>query len=281
MNLIYYILACGSVLRYTAAMQKHQIFFIGVLFAAMLHCEAVFALSDKKPEIIIAADSWCPINCSRGDSREGVGIDLARAIYEPLGYRVRYVVMPWADALSKVRFGEVHAVVGAGRVDDPNLVFPATPIMNISDDFYILKGVNWRFQGIESLKRKRLGVIDGYGYGKVVSDYITSNRKTFGAIHEATGNNALRENIEKLQRNQIDVIVETRPVMEYNLSRLHLADKIVWAGSVKQAPVYLAFSPARPQSVGFAKLYDDGMKRLRATGQLSGFYSPYGLRADY
>ncbi len=259
-------------------MKNHILLFLTLCAVFLLQSSAVFALSDKKPTITIAADSWCPINCSRPETKEGVGIDIARAIFEPMGYNVNYIIMPWADALEKVRKGEVTAVVGAGRSDDPKLVFPASATLSISDDFYVLKGIAWRFQGAETLKRKKLGVIESYGYGRVVSDYIRANSNVNGAVQVETGNNALRNNIKKLQNNTIDVIVESRPVMDYTLASMSLDDKIVWAGGGKQDSVYLAFSPASPQSVGFAKAYDDGVKRLKASGQLSRLYNAYGLR---
>ena len=252
--------------------------FLTFLACLLLQSSTGFALSDKKPTITIAADSWCPINCSRPETKEGVGIDIARAVFEPLGYNVNYIIMPWADALAKVNRGEIAAVVGAGRSDDPRLVFPSSAILAISDDFYVLKGISWRFQGVETLKRKRLGVIESYGYGNEVKEYIRMNSEVRGAVQAQTGNNPLRTNIKKLQNNEIDVVVESRPVMEYTLASMGLEDKVIWAGGVKQDAVFLAFSPASPQSAGFAKMYDDGVRRLKASGQLANFYSAYGLR---
>jgi polar amino acid transport system substrate-binding protein len=259
-------------------MKNLFLFLFSFLICFLLQGSTVFALSDKKPTITIAADSWCPINCSRPETKEGVGIDIARAVFEPLGYQVNYVIMPWADALTKVNRGEVTAVVGAGRSDDPKLVFPSSALLAVSDDFYVLRGITWRFQGVETLKRKRLGVIESYGYGSEVKEYIRANMLVRGAVQAQTGANALRDNIKKLQNNEIDVIVESRPVMEYTLASMGLASKIVWAGGVKQDPVYLAFSPALPQSPALAKLYDDGVKRLKASGRLAEFYTAYGLR---
>ncbi len=87
-------------------------FFIFMVFVtSALHAQT-------KPVIItIAADSWCPINCTKPEKKLGVGIDLAKSIFEPLGYTIQYEVMGWSDALAKVRRGEVDAVVGASKFD--------------------------------------------------------------------------------------------------------------------------------------------------------------------
>lgn len=250
---------------------------IVIIFALFFSALALSALTRPQQTITIAADNWCPINCARPESRLGVGIDLAKAIYEPLGYQINYVIMPWSEALEKVRSGDVDAVIGASRYDDPSLVFPASPVFKIADNFYVLKGISWRFQGVHTLKGKKLGVIKDYGYGPVVQEYVSSNRDNYSRIQESQGDDALKENIHKLLNHDIDVIVESRPVMEYNLNKMHLSDRIEWVGSSPQAEVYLAFSPALARSKALASQYDAGISRLTGEGRIDGFYAAYGL----
>ncbi len=255
---------------------------IFVIFFAFCAVSAVaFALTPdfyQKRTLTIAADSWCPINCARSQGRLGVGIDLAKAIFEPLGYTIDYRLMPWSEALARVRSGQVDAVIGASRYDDASLVFPRQPVYNITDDFYVLKGNSWRFQGVHTLKAKKIGVIADYGYGNAINEYIRNNSDHVNAVQFATGENALRDNIKKLLSNQIEVIVETRPVMEYTILKMKLGDKIAWAGSSPQAEVFLAFSPASEASRGLAAQFDVGMQQFGASGRLEGFYSAYGLQ---
>lgn len=257
-------------------MQYFCYFFLFLLVSA-----PAFAVSQeyylKRPAITIAADDWCPVNCQPPESKSGVGIDLAKAIFESQGYRINYVVMPWSEALAKVRSGQVDAVVGAARSDDTTLVFPSQHLLQISDDFYVAKGMSWRFQGVHTLKNKKLGIIADYGYGAQVKDYIRANQSNLSLIQVSHGNDALKSNIKKLLNREIDVVVEAKPVMEYNISRMRLGGKVEWAGGVQQLPVYLAFSPALSKSRGLADLFDAGMRKLAAEGRLEGFYTPYGL----
>ena len=250
------------------------------IFLTIFFCFLVSPLyADKKPVITIAADSWCPINCAKPENRLGVGIELAKAIFEPLGYHVAYKVMPWTEALRKVRAGQVDAIIGASRFDDETLIFPQEPIYNISDDFYVLKGKGWRFQGMHSLQNKKIGVIADYGYGSAISAYIAKNKANNSLIQLATGERALMGNIKELQAGRIDAIVETKPVMEYTIARLHLEDVFEWAGSSPQDRVYLAFSPALPKSKALAEQFDEGMRRLAGREVLDEFYQAYGLSA--
>ena len=258
---------------------------IFIFLAAILFSAAAFALTpnfykspgDGSNLITIAADSWCPINCAPPEARLGVGIDLAKAIFEPLGYTVNYKLIPWTDALERVRSGQVDAVVGASRLDDASLIFPRQPVYRITDDFYVLRGNSWRFQGVHTLKGKKLGIIADYGYSNDVSRYIRENSDRLNAVQIASGTHALQANIKKLMNLQVDVIVEARPVMEYTLATMNLGDKIEWAGSIPQAEVYVAFSPASTKSQRLAEIFDRGMNQLAAAGKLEEYYRAYGL----
>lgn len=240
---------------------------------------------DKPQNIItIAADEWCPINCNPaaakfGNAGYGIGIDLAKAIFEPMGYTVRYVVMPWSRALELVRQGKVDAVVGASVSDEPTLIFPNSAIYPISDDFYVLKDASFTFKDISSLKGHRLGVIKDYGYNEIISNYIKSVHHVSGAVQETTGEDALRQNIEKLLAARIDVLVESRPVMDYTLKKMGMQDKIRWVGSIPNNNVYLGFSPALQQSAQLARLFDKGIKELKTNKKIEAMYKNYGL--DY
>lgn len=249
--------------------------FMSILFALW----AFSSHAQQKQTITIAADSWCPINCTKPETKLGVGIDLAKAIFEPLGYEINYVIMPWTDALKKVRTGEVDAVVGANHNDDESLIFPRQSIYNSSDDFYVLKGNSWRFQGMHTLKAKKMGVIADYGYGPEISEYIRNNQANADMIQFAKGEQALADNIKKLQNREIDLVVESQPVMEYTIATMHLGDKVIWAGSSSPSKVYLAFSPALPKSRQLAVQFDAGMRKLSESGKLDGFYTAYGLSA--
>ena len=259
-------------------MPKFSHVFSTALFVLSFSSLPAVAAEQSQQTLTIEADEWCPINCNPSASQLGIGIDLAKKIFEPLGYRINYVVVPWTRALEDVRSGKADAVVGASRSDDARLVFPDNAITNISDDFYILKGSPWQYQGEFTLKDKHVGVIDGYGYGEVVTKYINAHKNIPGEIFISQGKDALNQNIEALINRKIDLIIESKVVMDYHLQKMNLDDKLVWAGGVPQAPVYVAFSPKLVQSARLKAQYDAGIRQLQASGALAGMYSSYQLR---
>jgi polar amino acid transport system substrate-binding protein len=234
--------------------------------------------SGSKRTLTIAADLWCPVNCDPYSAKPGVAVELASRAFANMGMDIRYVVMPWAEALEKVRSGKIDAIIGASRHDDPSLIFPAQAITQISDDFYVSKGDVWRFQGIYTLKNKKVGVVQGYGYGEVITNFITENKGKPGAVQFASGQDALKMNIEKLNARKIDVLVESRLVMDYTIQEKRLNKELVWAGGVQQGKVYLAFSPAIHESASLAVGYDKAIQALRESGELEKIYKRYNLR---
>lgn len=248
--------------------------FCGLLMAsAVPHATA----ADPAKTITIAADIWCPINCAPDGPELGVGIDVAKKIFEPLGYTVNYVIEPWARAMDDVRSGKVDAVVGANETDDPSLKFPQHSISQITDTFYTRKDSLIEFKGMYSLIGKRVGVITDYGYNDKIKNFIEENRHIPGAIQEVGGEDALPQNIKKLLAGRVDIVIESRIVMDYALKRMKLEGEIKQIGSIPQGAVYVAFSPALPESKERARIYDQGYTKLKASGALREIYAHYGI----
>lgn len=230
--------------------------------------------------LIIAADEWCPINCAIRDPMQGVGVDLAKEIFSESGYKIRYVVMPWARALNDVREGRIDAIIGANKSDDPTLVYPQTPIFRVTDDFYVLADSPVTFSNLDSLKDYKIGVIKDYGYDPQIKAFIAAQSDIPGKIQVVAGDTALDQNIQKLLAKRIDVLVESSIIMDYKLQKTGLSKKIKHIGSVEQGNVYLGFSPALSHSPQLAEIFDKGMKNLSASGKFKTYYSAYGLTHD-
>ncbi len=227
--------------------------------------------------ITIAADVWCPINCDPADDNLGVGIDLAKRIFEPLGYKINYVILPWARALEDARQGKIDAVVGANTSDDPTLVFPSSPISSIDDGFFALAKSPIEYTGLDSLKKYKIGTIKDYGYSEAINAFLDEQRKTPGGVQEVSGETGLEQNIKKLQAGRIDVLIESTMIMSYSLKKMGLTNEIRQIGTVPQGYVYLAFSPAKEESKNLAKTFDEALAQLKASGALQVVYAYYNM----
>lgn len=244
--------------------------------AAMAIAIAAGADAARSDTIVIAADPWCPFNCEPGSAKPGFMVELARAVFEPLGHTVTYETVNWSRALVETREGKYNAVFGATASDAEDFVFPTAAQGQSGNGYFVQAGNDWKLESPDSLQDKTIGLIRDYAYG----DEIEAQIKQYAKADYASGDDALTTNIKKLVAGRLDIVVEDANVFNYTASELGLLDKTRLEKAVDFGPVYIAFSPAIATSKTFATQLDSGMAELRANGKLSEILSKYGL-ADW
>lgn len=127
--------------------------------------------------ITIRADEWCPYNCEPHSDAPGFMVEIAIRIFEEKGHTVDYAIMPWARAIQDTRKGKYNAIIGAGKEDAPDFVYPDIEQAQMVNVFYVKAGVPWTYQGVASFAGKVLGVIKDYTYIEEIDTYINENTK--------------------------------------------------------------------------------------------------------
>jgi polar amino acid transport system substrate-binding protein len=205
----------------------------------------------------------------------GVGIDLAKRVFEPKGIRIDYKTMEWDAALKETREGKHDAVVGAFVTDAPDFVYPKEPVGAIFSVVYVKKGDPWRFAGVGSLAGRKVGVIEAYTYGEPFDAYLAGNK----SVTWVKGDDALNILVKKLLDGSIDTLIEDRAVFQLRSRQLYVADKFAEAGhGPKEMPIYLTFSPKKADSARYAKLFTEGVAELRKSGELKAILHKYGMK---
>ncbi len=246
---------------------------ISLLVFSVLSAGFAFAAT-----ISVRADSWAPYNEEPNSAQPGYMIELAKLIFEAKGHEIDYQLMPWTRSLDAVGKGTYDAVVGTDPEESPDFVFPAEPLGVNKNGFYAKKGGSWKYEGIDSVKQIRLGVIDGYGYFTELDSYIEEDKKS-GKLFAATGDDALPKLIKMLKAGRLDAVIENINVMTHELNVKKLSNEIVQAGGPsEESPLYMAFSPAKESSKEYAKILDDGIVELRSNGKLQEVLAKYGLK---
>lgn len=237
-------------------------------------------ISARADSIILAADEWCPYNCSPNTTQEGYIIDIARTVFEKAGHTVDYKTMSWARAIVDARSGKITAVVGAIPEEVPDFILTKESLGVSQDHFYVLAQNTWRYKNIESLSKIQLGVINGYAYSLDILDFIKAS-KTSTNIHTASGEHALENNIKMTIQGRLDALVEDPNVFHITVNKMGVINKFVDAGSTAAGTtIYIAFSPKNPKSQQYADLLSAGINELRKNGGLEKILSKYGL-ADW
>ena len=250
------------------------------LVLLFLSCPVV-SLADT---VTLRADEWYPNNGDPDAERPGYMIELAQTIWGTAGYDVDYRLMPWERALEATRQGNIDCVVGVTPDEAPDFIFPEEAQGSSEPHMYTEKSSVWNYQGIESLKDVRLGVIGGYAYDMGELDaYIAEQQEmTSGRIQIMKGNSALEQNIRKLLSGRIDVLAESPSVMATKMAEMGLNDQIRDAGSIgNPVLIYIDCTPTTARSLELTRLLSAGIREMRDNGRLESLLLQYNLTDWY
>lgn len=232
-----------------------------------------FALSR---ELKVTADFWMPFNGKPNSENEGFVVEILREIYEPKGYTVNYFIRPWSRAVMMGYKGEVDLIIGAVFEEAKGFYFPDEPIGLLSNDFYALKNSKWKYEGYDSFKNIRIGIIRDYSYGENLDRFIKANKNLFDAN---VGENALELNIKKLLLGRIDILIDTKAVVDLKLNEMNLNDTITYIGCDDTADsLFVAFSPLIDDSKTLIRIFDMGISEIRQSGRLKQILAKYGQK---
>ena len=202
-------------------------------------------------------------------------IDIAREIYESLGYTVQYQLNNWSRAVKNVREGNQTAVIGALKGDAEDFIFPDENIGYSSTSLWKNNDSNYEYHQLSDLDDINIGLIQSYSYGDTFDHYVKENN--LQNLQYSTGVNALGRNIQRLLLGRVDLLVEDESVMKFHLNKHTVKKKVTFAGKISDEAIFVAFSPKLMHSPLLAKQLSDGVTQLRKSGRLSQILAKYGL----
>jgi polar amino acid transport system substrate-binding protein len=189
--------------------------------------------------------------------------------------------MEWQKAVEETRRGRYTAVVGALKNDAPGFVFPPNAQGAAQSVFFVKKGASWKYAGVDSLKKVKVGVIEGYSYNDEVDAYIAAHKGKPGVL-VATGDAPLQVLIEHLMKGDIDTFIEDPSVFANYCGTkklFNVLDIIKDAGACgPKEKIYIAFSPANPKSKDYAAALSAGLGEMRKSGELKKLLAKYYLK---
>lgn len=230
--------------------------------------------------ISVRSDFWYPFNGDPSDSRPGYVVEMLKAIFEKGGGKVDYQTIPWKRAVAEAEQGKINGVIGALKSDTPDFIFPEEPIGVYTPTLFVKKGSGWSYSGLDSLKGKRIGIINGYSYGDKLDAYVKQNQNNAQAIDESSGEKPVEQSIRKLMAGRVDAFIEVPTVFWAQVDKLGL-DKSQFqeAGVVNDPePMFVSFSPKRPDSKTLATKLTNGIRELRRSGELAKILARYSVK---
>lgn len=235
--------------------------------------------------ITVKSDEWCPFNCEPNSDSPGYMIEVARIIFQKAGHELIYENMPWSRSIDHARKGKIDAIPGATKGEVPDFIFPEEEFGASMTYFFVKKGTPWKFKDVSSLENIRIGVQDDYEYGGMVDEYINKNRDTLH-VQVVKSDDPVTLNLKKLIKGNIDAYPEDKLVFLYKAKSMGILEQVEEAGIIpidskedfEATKIYLAFSPVNPKSLEYAQILSDGIKKMRASGELQRILDKYGLK---
>lgn len=225
--------------------------------------------------LILAADSWCPYNCTPTDPQPGYLVELAIRIYGSKGYRVEYQVMPWKRAIEMTKVGQIDGVLAVCDIEASGLVKTEKPVGIMQNMVATMAEKKFKWSGVNVIGSRRAGMINGYGYGDDLLAWATAHPEQ---VDYSTGSEALEAMIKKLKTGRIDFLQDDIHVLEYRLAKMGLKKNVALQPEGESYPLRVAFSPQRSDGTELAKMFDEGIAQMRRTGELARLLKRYGMK---
>lgn len=234
----------------------------------------------ERKTLVIAGDYWCPYNCLPNSESPGYLIELIKKALYIYRIDVEYRIMSWNDAIRLAEKGEIDAIVGINDFKGRNLVSTSLPLEYSMTDAFTRNDTEWVYDGIDSLRGKKLGIVMSGVMDEMIKHYIginyPINPDAFSVQEEK---NAVIESIADLIDGDSDVYIEDSRVIQSYIKENGLDPYIRNAGHVGKikAPVYIAFSKSLPNVTKYIEYFTDGLASLKATGEFDSLRLKYNM----
>lgn len=218
--------------------------------------------------LLFAVNDWCPYSCAANPRQPGILIELVTEIFAAQGLTPSFVRMPLARGVEAARSGGIAGLVGIIPAVAPDLVFPSEAAIQTQFCFFTASTSSWTFGGFQQRYRE---VALGIASGKATDDRLA---QAFPAVSRISGATPTQRMVGMLERHRLDALLEDRVSVQYVLAHERLAP-LRNAGCLERKGEYVAFSPASAQAAAYARIFSDGMLRLRASGRLEHIIDTY------
>ncbi|OUR75841.1 cation transporter [Colwellia psychrerythraea] len=271
-------------------MIKHAKNLISLSLACLILWSSIVAKPVQAKPLVVASDEWCPYVCDNAHL-PGFLVEIVTEIAAKNSFKVRFSLTPLARALDLTEKGKIDIVLGLTPQHISNFQLQKSHLSfgGLYNDFYVRASDPWRFKSITDLEialknNAILGTINGYEYGDNIGNLLKDNT---AHIFSASGNSPLQKQLRMLRLGRLDILLDSRFTVQYQLSKLLQKSSqlktssmtepaIVYAGTEGGfIPLFLGFSPLLSKE--YVQLFDIGLTNLRENGRLNRILAKYGV----
>lgn len=203
----------------------------------------------------VCYDQWVPMTIfpSEGSSARGVVIDMLDQIYTSEGYELEYYEVPLARGLDMVAEGLCDMLPEyLLSVNSENaFVYAAEETFAYSTGFVVRRDDPWRYNGVQSIRGKRIATGPGWDYSSMSVDYQSyiDDPKNSNFVEVIAGyDDVVDRVVHMIKEDRVDLYADNELVLQHVLNRLNLNDdlEIVRPGLEKKLVEFPIFSKKIP-----------------------------------
>ena len=244
-----------------------------VFLILFLLATSMFNLSHAKT-LKVCYDQWAPMTIfpSEVSPARGVVIDMLDQIYTSKGYKLIYYEVPLARGLDMVAEGlcDILPEYLFSKNSTKGFVYASEKTFAYSSAFVVRRDDPWRYNGIESIKGKRIATGPGWDYSSMSVDYqnYIDDPKNSDLVEVIAGYDDVVDRIFRMiKENRVDLYVDNKLVLQHILNRLNLGDdlEIVRPGLEKklvEIPIFSKKIPAAKRQE-LIKIWNEGRLSLK------------------
>ncbi len=234
------------------------------------------SLTTHTETLTVVSDVWCPYTCEPDAINQGIGVDIVKAVFEPLGIDIHYQVGEWEQTLQWVKEGKYDAVISVIKKEAPYLLFPKYHFSHSKSCFFQHSSSQWQYAGTSSLNNKRIGIMSGYSYGRLLDKYFVQHNDS---IKKKT---TIDDLLTALDNNKVDIINDDYNVLTHYITTYkptEMQSNYSFTGCQPRTKLFIAFSPAnKKRSEHFVKLLDERLYEILRNGEAQAIHEKYGIQ---
>ena len=239
-----------------------------MMFKITFYCLClVFSHQSFAETINLVAEAFPPQTHSNGTGQQ---FDMAKAIFEPLGYKINIEVYPYRRVIYLLEHKQVDIAVGVAKVENGELLFSEQP--HDSDNLVAIYPKNNKviWQDVNSLHGKRLLFIAGLTEGLSMDLNLSENTVSEVSTREQA--------LKKLLRGRDDFLIDCECgffLDEVKSYRPHFTVKNI--GFIK---IYAAF-PNTAKGLKLRDIWKKEFPNFIKTDKARAIYKKWGLMREY
>lgn len=240
---------------------KQSVFSILPLFLFVMTLPAVAAdrtATDKITEITLVSEAW-----EEATNKDGTGHywDLFRAVYEPVGIKVKIMIRSYAGSIEMVKKKKADAIIASALNEVEEFNYPKWHFDTEHIAALFKKDEVWK--NAESMKGKRVAFIKDYDYDEyfdfpmVVKAF--NDRKTI---------------LRLLSKGRVDFWLDSKEYMEIFLESSATDTKPFRMEVVQDLKLYLGFAD-NERGKKLAEIFDKQFEKLLKSGEIQKIYAKW------